>query len=135
MHSLFQRVFQSVSRRKRGEIGEHDFFQTNALQHRLKHRRALFQLSAHEKKKPDHHQPPVAHEHPNHHEHDGKNVANTNRALRGMHHINAARENRAQNAPAIHGICRQQIEQTEVEVCPDNAPQQGARVEERSGGQ
>ena len=40
MHRFFQSVFQRVGRRKRGEVGEHDFFQPNIVQHGLKNERA-----------------------------------------------------------------------------------------------
>ena len=105
------------------------------LQHGLKYRRALFDVRSHEDEKSDHHQPPVAHEHSYHHEHDGENVADAHGALRGVNHVSAPPKQGAQDAPAIQWIRRQQIEQSEVEVRPDDAPQQGAGVEKRSGGE
>ncbi len=41
-------VFQSVGGRERGEVGEHDLFQADVVQHRLEHERALLQLSREE---------------------------------------------------------------------------------------
>src|SRR5208282_31493 len=142
MRGLLERVFQSVGGRERGEVGEHDFFQADALQDGLKYRRALLQLCPGKKKKADHHQPiavpsrlrATAEQHSNHDHQDGKDVADANGALGGLNHVDAARKKSAQNAAAIHGIRWQQVEQAEVKICPDNAPQQAARVEERLGG-
>src|SRR5208282_5643436 len=47
----------------------------------------------------------------------------------------ATRKNSAQNPAAIHGIRRQQIEQSKIKISPDDAPQQCTRVEEWAGGQ
>src|SRR5208282_4300585 len=134
VHGFFKRVFQRIGGREGSKVSEHDFFQPDALQHRLKYRRALFELRAHEEEESDHHQPPVAHQHSDHHEHDGKDMADADGALSSLNHVNAAQEKGTQNAAAVHGIRRQQIEQAEVEVRPDDAPQQGARVEKRLRG-
>ena len=64
----------------------------------------------------DHHQPPVAHEHADHHEQDGKHVSDADGALRGLHRIHAARKHGAQHTPAIHGIGRQQVEQCQKDI-------------------
>ena len=65
---------------------------------------------------------------------NGKNVADADGALRGVNHISTPQKQRAQDPPAIHGIRRQQVEQAKVEVRPDDAPQQGARMKQRPRG-
>jgi hypothetical protein len=105
------------------------------LQNGLKYGRALFDVGSQKDEESNHHQPPVAHQRSHHHEQERKDMADANGALRRVDHISTPPKQCAQNAAPIERVRRQQVQQSEVEVRPDDAPQERAEVKQWSGSQ
>ena len=138
MHGFLQRVLQRVGLRERSEVSEHDVLQAHRFQHRLEHHGAFFQLGCDKQEEADHGQPGAVGvaslrvlEHTHQHEQRRERLTDRNCTARGADRVHAAAEYRAEYSAAVHGVGRQQVEQREPEVGPDQAARQIAGMHVR----
>ena len=58
-------------------------------------------------------------------------MADADGALGGLDRIHLTREKRAQHTATVHGIGRKQVEESEINIRPDQASQQVAGMDKR----
>ncbi len=130
MDRFLQGILQRVGRGERGEVGEHDFFEADIVEHGLEDEGALLQLSGGEDDDADHRQPAIAEQACDHQDH-GDGVADGNGAPRGGGRVESAGKECPQDASAIQWVSRHEIENRQIKIGPHQAARQVGGLEKR----
>ena len=120
MNRFFQGIFQGVRRGERGEIGEHDLFEADVVEHGLEYEGTLLQLRGGKDDDADHGEPAVAEQAGQHQDH-GDGVADRNGAASGGRSLQSAGKQCPQDASAIERVSRHEIQNCQIKIGPHQA--------------